>query len=100
MLGTQEIILIVLAIILLFGATKIPELARSIGKAKGEFNRGKYDLEDEMNVKKPSMDIKSSDEKSLKIRKMAEELGIEIEGNTDEQLLDKIKKRMPKINNQ
>lgn len=38
--GTTEILIIVLIIILLFGAAKVPELARSLGKAKGEFKKG------------------------------------------------------------
>jgi sec-independent protein translocase protein TatA len=40
MLGTTEIVLIVLAILLLFGAKKIPELARSIGTAAKELKKG------------------------------------------------------------
>lgn len=35
-----EIGLIVLAIVILFGASKIPKLARSLGQAKGEFQKG------------------------------------------------------------
>lgn len=40
-LGTQEIILIVLAMLLLFGGKKIPELMRGLGKGIKEFNEGK-----------------------------------------------------------
>ena len=36
---------IVLVIILLFGAKKLPELARSIGRSLGEFSRAKDDFE-------------------------------------------------------
>ncbi len=35
-----EIIVIAIVIAILFGAKKIPELARSLGKAKGEFKKG------------------------------------------------------------
>ena len=38
-LGAGEIILIVLVILLLFGAKKIPELARGIGKGMSEFKK-------------------------------------------------------------
>ncbi|MGL4779975.1 MAG: Sec-independent protein translocase subunit TatA/TatB [Bacteroidales bacterium] len=39
-LGTTEIILIVLAIVLLFGGRKIPELMKGIGKGVKSFKDG------------------------------------------------------------
>jgi sec-independent protein translocase protein TatA len=39
-LGPLEIGLIVLAIVLLFGGAKLPKLARSLGSAKSEFEKG------------------------------------------------------------
>lgn len=39
-LGPMEIILILLIILLLFGAKKLPELARGIGQAAREFKKG------------------------------------------------------------
>jgi sec-independent protein translocase protein TatA len=38
--GLWQILIVVAIIAILFGAKKIPELARSIGKAKGEFKKG------------------------------------------------------------
>lgn len=38
--GGWEIWIIVGVIVLLFGASAIPKLARNVGKAKGEFERG------------------------------------------------------------
>lgn len=46
-LGFSEIILIVLVVILLFGAKKIPELAKAFGKASYEFKKAKESLEQE-----------------------------------------------------
>lgn len=40
-LGGQEIILIIIAILILFGGKKIPELMRGIGKGINEFNNAK-----------------------------------------------------------
>lgn len=40
MIGPNEIIVIVLAILVLFGASAIPKFARSLGKAKSEFEKG------------------------------------------------------------
>ena len=47
-LGTKEIIIIVVLIVLLFGSKKIPELARTFGKAKGEFEKGKIEADKEL----------------------------------------------------
>jgi sec-independent protein translocase protein TatA len=58
-LGAGEIILIVLVILLLFGAKKIPELAQGLGKGMKEFKKSLKDVEDE--IKKTDEDVKKSD---------------------------------------
>ena len=44
-IGWQEILLILLIVLLLFGARKIPDLARSLGKGIKEFKKGMHDIE-------------------------------------------------------
>ncbi len=39
-LGGNEILVVLLIVLLLFGGSKLPELARSLGKAKNEFKKG------------------------------------------------------------
>ena len=46
--GQEWIIVIVIAVVLIFGAKKIPELAKTFGKAKGEFEKGKIEGEKEL----------------------------------------------------
>ena len=46
--GGASIALIVIAILLLFGGKKIPELMRGLGKGISEFKKGKNELEDEI----------------------------------------------------
>ena len=58
-LGAGEIILIVLVILLLFGAKKIPELAQGLGKGMKEFKKSLKDVEEE--IKKTDDDVKKSD---------------------------------------
>lgn len=41
MIGTTEIAVIGIAVLLLFGANKIPELAKAIGQSYGEFKKAK-----------------------------------------------------------
>jgi sec-independent protein translocase protein TatA len=43
-IGWQEILLILLIVLLLFGSKRIPEVARSIGKGIKEFRDGMKDL--------------------------------------------------------
>ncbi len=43
MLGTMEIVAMAGVAVLLFGADKLPKLARSAGQAKKEFQRGQDD---------------------------------------------------------
>ncbi|MHC4607819.1 MAG: Sec-independent protein translocase subunit TatA/TatB [Planctomycetota bacterium] len=44
-LGAPELIVIALVILLLFGATKIPQLMRGMGQGVGEFKKGLKDGE-------------------------------------------------------
>jgi sec-independent protein translocase protein TatA len=48
MQGGPEVLLVLFVILLLFGAKKLPELSRSLGKSLGEFKKGKEDLENEI----------------------------------------------------
>ena len=49
-LGTGEIILIVLVFLLLFGAKRIPELMKSMGKGVKNFKEGMKEVEKEINA--------------------------------------------------
>jgi sec-independent protein translocase protein TatA len=57
-LGTGEIILIVLVILLLFGAKRIPELMKSMGKGVKSFKEGMKDIESELH--NPDESVKES----------------------------------------
>jgi sec-independent protein translocase protein TatA len=45
-IGMPELLIILVILILLFGATKIPPLARSLGKSVNEFKKGMHESED------------------------------------------------------
>ena len=49
-LGTGEIILIVLVFLLLFGAKRIPDLMKSMGKGVKSFKEGMKEVEKEINT--------------------------------------------------
>ena len=46
--GMQEMVVIFIIILLLFGAKKLPELARGIGKSMGEFKKARDEFEHEI----------------------------------------------------
>jgi sec-independent protein translocase protein TatA len=48
-LGYQELLLILLILVVLFGASRIPELARSLGTSIREFKKGAAEVKEEVN---------------------------------------------------
>jgi sec-independent protein translocase protein TatA len=96
MIGTTELMLIFGLIVLLFGANKLPELARSMGSSMGEFKKAQTESERnlrdfERNIKNPTV-TDSEDLKKTKVQETAEKLGIDIQGKSDDQLLDEIQR--------
>ena len=53
--GMGELIVILVIVLLLFGAKKLPEIAKALGKSVKEFKKGAKEIQDEVN--------KSSEEK-------------------------------------
>ncbi len=76
------ILLIVIAILLLFGPQKLPELARSIGRAWGEFRRGKMEVERQIQQEFMTEPQASG----TRLRDAASELGISATGKGEAQL--------------
>ena len=61
--GAGEIILILLVVLILFGAKKIPELAKGLGKGMSEFKKGLKEVENEIKDADKKED-KTTDNKS------------------------------------
>ncbi len=58
-IGTTEILIIFFAILLLFGAKKLPELARGMGKSIKEFKKAAHEVEEDIRT---SIDAEESEE--------------------------------------
>ena len=54
-LGAPELIIILLVVLLLFGGTKLPKLARSLGQAQKEFKQGMDEPEKGDKADKPEV---------------------------------------------
>ncbi len=93
MQGIEWIVLLVAVVIVFaFGGKKIPELARNLGRAKGEFERGKRELEKELREEETKSSKKSNDENG--VVSAAKNLGIETEGKTEADLKSEIAQKM------
>lgn len=62
-LGGQELIVILLVALLIFGAKRIPEIAQGLGKGVTEFKKAMKDVQDEIDPKKMLEDTEPKDEK-------------------------------------
>lgn len=59
-LGGQEMMVIFVIVLLLFGAKKIPELARGLGKSMGEFKKARDEFEQEITRSQDEVRIKEA----------------------------------------
>lgn len=59
--GPELIILVIVIGVLIFGVKKIPELAKTFGKAKGEFEKGKIEADKELKDFKEEVDSITKD---------------------------------------
>jgi len=59
-IGAQELLLIFLVILLLFGAKKIPEIAQGLGKGMREFRKAMRETQDELTKPEPPAEERKS----------------------------------------
>ena len=79
--GYEWIFIIVIIVVIFFGVKKIPELARSFGKATAEYEKARIE------AKKELEQIKGKDKMGReKLEELAESLGIDYTNKNDEEL--------------
>ena len=79
--GYEFLIIIVIIVVLFFGVKKIPELARSFGKARAEYEKARIE------VKKELDQIRGKDKVGReKLEEIAESLGIDYTNKNDDDL--------------
>jgi sec-independent protein translocase protein TatA len=98
--GSEWFIIILLALVLLFGAKKLPQLSRTIGKAVGEYEKAKdmfrREMEEASNQAMPKIKGPVATERE-KLETIANSLGIEdYHGLSDAELRMLISKRLPR----
>lgn len=76
-IGGQELWIILVIVVLLFGASKIPQLMRSLGQGVREFRKVSREMEDSLDeMKQPIREIQStvSEAKSSVVKAIDEEV--------------------------
>ena len=95
--GAEIIIIVVIIAALFFGVKKIPELARSFGKASIEFEKAKIESKREIQQIKNQNRTNNIDRE--KLESIADTLGIDYSNKNDEDLRTAIESEINKSNN-
>ncbi len=89
MLGGQEIVIILVIFFLLFGAERLPKLARAMGQAKGEFHEGLADIKNAGDSTEEDLGRGGRTE-MVELTEKAQDADVEISGKTPEEVAEDI----------
>jgi sec-independent protein translocase protein TatA len=90
------IIIIIIVIFLIWGPSKIPELARSLGKAKKEFEKAMKEAEEIKQQAASSIDIQALKNDVDMLIDIAKKLGIPTEGRTRAEIYNDVMAKLGK----
>ena len=90
--GLEWVIIIGLIIVVFFGVRKIPELARSFGKASAEFHKARIEAKRELQQMKSEGNIVGRE----KLEAIADSLGIDYTNKNDDELRTAIESELNK----
>jgi sec-independent protein translocase protein TatA len=88
--GLEWVFIIIIVVVLFFGVKKIPDIARSVGRASSEYQKAKIQAKQELN----QMNVKDGVDKSTidreKLESIADTLGIDSTNKNDAELREAI----------
>ena len=93
--GTEWIAIIVVIAIIIFGAKKVPELARSFGKATSEYEKARIEAKNELRRIR-NLPAGSVQDNREKLEAVADSLGIDYSDKNNSQLRAAIQEEMDK----
>lgn len=89
-----EWLIVGVVVLILFGSSKkIPELARSLGRASGEFRKGQTDIQNEIK-KSMSEPNNVADPENEKVVTLAQSMGIETTGKDAKQIKNELSEKL------
>ena len=93
--GAEVIIIIIIGVVIIFGAKKIPEIARSFGKASTEYEKSRIEAKKEI-----EMIRKANNSNNIlgreKLESIADTLGIDYSTSNDDELRNAIETEIKK----
>ena len=99
-LGSEWIIIIFVALILILGTNQLPSAAKKLGKAVNEFNKAKNEVQDQMKgISNTDLDISGPLEtERQKLETIAKSLGVNVAEKSDDELRKIISGKMGQKN--
>lgn len=91
--ATEIVVFLIIVSVLIFGASKIPKIFRSMGRATGEFRKGKLEMEQEISAEFGSAAARA-DPARAKLENAAKAYEIDPTGMSDEELRAEIQAQM------
>ena len=94
--GSEWIIIIFIALVLILGTNQLPNAARKLGKAVNEYNKAKNEVQNHMkDVANQNIDVNGPVENERqKLEMIAKSLGIKIEEKSDSELREIISNKI------
>ena len=90
--GSEWMIIIFVALVLILGTGKLPGAARKMGKIVNEYNKAKNEIQEQMKVvteESPKISGPVETERE-KLEMIAKSAGVKIDGKTDDELRENI----------
>jgi sec-independent protein translocase protein TatA len=95
--GIEWVIIIVVIVLVFFGVRKIPEIARSFGKASSEFEKARIEAKRELQqIKSGGDNTATLNSNREKLESIADTLGIDYTNRNDEELRSAIEREINK----
>ena len=94
--GSEWIIIIFIALVLILGTNQLPGAARKLGKAVNEYKKAKDEVQNHMkDVTNHNLDVSGPVESERqKLEMIAKSLGVKIEEKSDDELREIISKKI------
>ena len=99
-MGSEWIIIIFVALIVLLGTNRLPEVTKKFGKAVGEYKKAKNEMQNQFkDFSNPNLDVTGPvQNERQKLESVAKSIGIDSSNKSDDELRDLISSKIGRPN--